>query len=214
MPRPLPLLLLGLLAGGLVLLDRSRVTQAAEGEEITWGATNPTWSPGGDELAFSLFGSIWRVSAEGGVARQVTAAPGYDAHPAWSPDGRSIALVRGGSPGGPWGRIGGRLVVVDADTGAVRFQVNETRTGGTPSWSPDSKTVAIGMRPVRGNSVLYAVDAASGKARALEGALQGNTPTMTFRRSRRATGRWMETAWAADGKTIVYAGNRQGAPQL
>jgi len=62
------------------------------------GASDPTWSPDGKEVAFSLFGSIWRMPAGGGEARQVTQGPGYDAGAAWSPDGHTIAFLRGSHP--------------------------------------------------------------------------------------------------------------------
>ena len=33
-------------------------THAADTDRTAWGATDPTWSPHGSKLAFSLFGSI------------------------------------------------------------------------------------------------------------------------------------------------------------
>ena len=62
---------------------------------------DPTWSPDGSWLAFTLFGSIWRVPAGGGTAEQLTSSAGYHGHPAWSPDGTKIAYVRGDAPAGP-----------------------------------------------------------------------------------------------------------------
>ncbi|HZR33063.1 MAG TPA: CehA/McbA family metallohydrolase [Terriglobales bacterium] len=61
---------------------------------VTRGPWNPTWSPSGEEIAFGMHGSIWKVSAQGGDAIQVTSGPHYDSQPAWSPDGRSIAFSR------------------------------------------------------------------------------------------------------------------------
>src|SRR2546427_196284 len=90
---------LTLAAGCLALLGRRAVTEASESESVTWGATDPTWSPDGSKLAFSLFGSIWQVRAAGGQAEQVSASEGYHAHPAWSPKGDQIAFVRGMPPG-------------------------------------------------------------------------------------------------------------------
>src|SRR5256885_11678639 len=89
---------LTLAAGCLALLGRRAVTEASESESVTWGATDPTWSPDGSKLAFSLFGSIWQVSAQGGPAEQITTSSGYHAHPSWSPRGDKIAFIRGTPP--------------------------------------------------------------------------------------------------------------------
>ena len=78
--RWLTLAFLALLAGLFVARDQVQVTSAADSESITWGATDPTWSPDGKRLGFSLFGSVWEVPAEGGEARQISASAGYHAH--------------------------------------------------------------------------------------------------------------------------------------
>ena len=59
------------------------------------GASDPAWSPDGRQVAFSLFGRIWRMPADGGDAEQITTGKWYDAGAAWAPDGKSIAVVRG-----------------------------------------------------------------------------------------------------------------------
>ena len=185
---------------------------AADSEDVTRGATDPTWSPDGKDLAFSLYGAIWQAPAEGGTARQVTSAPGYHAHPAWSPDGRRLAYIAGPMPRGAFQRVRGRLMVVDIDSGRERAISLPDPTAGTPSWSPDSKRIAVGLG--RGESTLHVVDVATGDLAPLEGRIQRNTPTMTLARSLRRVGSWSETAWSADGETVFYAGERQGAPQI
>ncbi len=54
---------------------------------------HPAPSPDGRLIAFSWQGDIWTVPAEGGLARRLTAHPGYDAYPRWSPDGTRIAFT-------------------------------------------------------------------------------------------------------------------------
>ncbi len=55
---------------------------------------SPSWSPDGGWIAFSMWGSIWRVPASGGTAEELTRGPGYDYQPSYSPDGQRIVFVR------------------------------------------------------------------------------------------------------------------------
>src|SRR5713226_3721209 len=134
--------LLILLGGAFALSDQLKKTFAADGETVTWGATDPTWSADGRKLAFSLFGSIWQVSAEGGRAEQVTTSNGYHAHPAWSPAGDRIAFIRGDAPAGRIPNVPGRLELVDVATGRQQEISTPHPVAGTLAWSPDGKRIA------------------------------------------------------------------------
>src|SRR5213594_930850 len=103
-----------------VALYQRASTSAADSETVTWGATDPTWSADSKRIAFSLFGSIWQVNADGGEAEQITTSQGYYAHPAWSPAGDRIAFVRGGAPAGRIPNVPGNLAVVEVATGRER----------------------------------------------------------------------------------------------
>ena len=94
--------------------------RSAKIESAAWGAIDPTWSPDGSQLGFTLFGSIWRVPAGGGTAEQLTSSAGYHGHPAWSPDGTKIAYIRGDAPAGRLPNISGKLVVFDISGGTER----------------------------------------------------------------------------------------------
>ena len=63
----------------------------------------PALSPDGRTVVFTVqewsveqnksTANLWLVSTDGGSPRRLTTAPANDAAPAWSPDGRRIAVV-------------------------------------------------------------------------------------------------------------------------
>jgi Tol biopolymer transport system component len=59
------------------------------------GAIHPRLSPDGGSIAFSYQGEIWVAPRTGGVMTLLTPGQGNDVEPAWSPDGKRIAFVRG-----------------------------------------------------------------------------------------------------------------------
>lgn len=100
---------------------------------------NPLWmrypaiSPDGSSIAFTYKGDIYKVSANGGEARQLTSNAAYDSHPVWSPDGKKIAFNsdREGSLD---------IYVMDANGGnPVRLTTNSGKE--TPVTFKDNETV-------------------------------------------------------------------------
>lgn len=107
----------------------------------------PVWSPDGSRVAFvsrrgphsGYLGlaaenrdEIWVMNADGTAQTRVTDRVGMDALPAWSPDGQTIAFVRGF----------GEIRLVNADGTCERT----VATGAFPSlssWSPDGRELAF-----------------------------------------------------------------------
>jgi len=190
-----------------------RQLHAADSQEITWGATDPAWSADGTHLAFSLFGSIWQVPVEGGVAEQISAAPGYHAHPAWSPKGDKIAFVSGGPPGGAKPNITGKLMLVDPATGSEHEQKTPYRVAGTLAWSPDGARIACGFSVPDTGSLLHEIDLTNGKVRQMQFRPQrprGNE----WERVKLGVGAWIDAAWNPKLDEIFFAAEHIGAPQI
>ncbi len=179
-------------------------TSASDTDTVTWGATDPTFSPDGARLAFSLFGSIWVVPAEGGEARQVTDSAGYHAHPAFSPKGDRIAFLRGDAPRGPIPIIPGALVLVDVETGREQEIRTPQPVSGTLGWSPDASRIACALRVSDAGALLHEITVADGSVK----------PIQTYAHGQRSGSTWVDAAWNPKRSEIFFAGARMGAPQV
>lgn len=190
---------------GVLVWVRSRTVPVTAGtaDPTTWGATDPTWSPDSKRLAFSLFGSIWQVPAEGGPAEQITSGVGYHAHPSWSPQGDRIAFVNGNPPAGPMPNISGALTVVELASGNERRYATPYPVAGTLAWSPDGMRIACGLRVPNSGSLLYEIRLSDGQAQ----------PLQVLPNARAISG-WLDAAWSSRGNEIFFAGVRGGAPQI
>jgi tricorn protease len=95
-------------------------------------------SPNGKRALFSARGDIFSVPAEHGPTRNLTATQGADEdHPAWSPDGKTIAYTTDSS-GTP------QVAVRPAEGGAEKL-LTSFKDGYLygPVWSVDGKTLAF-----------------------------------------------------------------------
>ena len=176
--------------GGRIYVD---VTPIARGAE-------PTWSPNGKQIAFKRDGQIFVVDRTGDNVRRITRrAPGLHwpgNFPAWSPDGRRIAFS------------GTRdLFVVTVADRKLR-SLTHSRYGWlasvTPAYSPDGRTIAFSRNVDWANRALYLVNADGTKLRRLT---YGEGTVKKFRRDQTPT-------WSPDGRTLVFASNRDGNGEL
>ena len=104
--------------------------------------------------------------------------------PAWSPDSRAIAFLRGGDLF--------RAPVGDPDAVQLTDGLEGVRA---PAWSPDGETVAV-MASTSGSQDVWFVPAAGGEARQL------TSGAMTADEVR------FGVSWSPDGGTVAYVGNK------
>jgi Tol biopolymer transport system component len=98
------------------------------------------WSPDGSKLVYSMQGSLWVQALDSTNARQVTAGPGYDYQPDWSPDGRTIVFTR-------YLHDAMELQLLDIDSSKVRRLTETDAVNVEPRWSPDGAKVGVPPAP-------------------------------------------------------------------
>jgi Tol biopolymer transport system component len=97
----------------------------------------PTWSPGGDAVAYAGAAGIARVAAGGGKPRLLTR--GADVAPAWSPGGATIAFARRGD-----GEDG--ILLVRRDGRGLRRLTPPGGFADRPVWSRGASRIAFVAR--------------------------------------------------------------------
>lgn len=165
-----------------------RLTKGAQDER------NPSWSQDDEWIAFarSIGGrrdgsgnyDIFVVPADGSLpAKKLVGGLGTDKGPAWSPDGRLLAV-----------ETDGQIRVVSRD-GRTARALTTSGENVSPAWAPNGKTIAFARRPAGGNWDIFVVDASG-----------GTDP----RKITSSPGVDLDPAWSPDGEQIAFTSNRTG----
>ncbi|HUR03254.1 MAG TPA: hypothetical protein VM347_11985, partial [Nonomuraea sp.] len=160
----------GVLSDGVYVVDRSGRHERAmsslpvAGRSMTFLAS-PSWSPDGREVVFtgnepvSVYGvaqqsDLFVATSDGKALRVLTALPGEEAYPTWSPDGSRILFSYN-----PLLCCGLALWTVPSTGGPPQPFGPAGWLGGSPSWSPSGDRVAFVGGPVNEPAALWVVRA-------------------------------------------------------
>jgi TolB protein len=181
---------------------------------LTWGFAQdrePSWAPGGRELAFSSTRSgrveVFAMSADGGAARSLSSSPAQEFEPDWAPDGGLVAFASGrdgaAGPLGPKGQPASLFVVRPDGTGLARV-TRSPGYDGDPAWSPDGTRIAF-VSDRSGASDVWVVDADGAHVTPLTTAGGADRPAWSPDGAHLAFGRE-----EASGRSALYVMNAGG----
>ena len=177
-----------------VITDRAtlRPHPVKVGDQLAGAGISPT----GKRAVLEARGEIFSLPAEHGVVRNLTRTSGIaERHPAWSPDGKTIAYFSD--------RTGEyELTIRPADGSGEEKTVTELGPGYryTPQWSPDSKKIVF----IDNFKVIWLYDVDSASVTDVDrGLWMTHGPLSSF-----------EVSWSADSRWFAYSrglDNRQNA---
>jgi Tol biopolymer transport system component len=174
------------LGAGALLIGGASAPAAVNPNGVT-GDDSPSWSPTGNEIAYTSFqhssGDIYVMHPDGSDKRRLTTDPAYDDIPMFSPDGKQIAFVSN--------RTGSlQIWVMNADGSNQHQLTSSSGTNYFPSWSPDGSRIAF--RSDRdGNPEIYSMRSDGSDVKRLT-----NDPSIDF-----------SPNWGLDGQ-ILFVSNR------
>jgi len=161
-----------------------------DGQWIVFAAYPPDWTPGS---AGSMDIFVTRADDDGTSPINLTDAPGFETHPAWSPDGTRIAFVS------DWVAYDFTAdIFTMAPDGSQRTQLtNGFGFGGSlvqyyqPAWSPDGQRLAVVT------CLIGFETCAASTVSVMDADGSGLEPLA-------ATIGWDKRTWSPDGQTIAF----------
>jgi TolB protein len=169
--------------------------------QVTSGPSAVTWSRDGQELIYSMQGSLWRQRIGTTDAVQLTSGPSYDYQPDWSPDGRFVAYVS-------YDGTAMALKLLELQSGRTRTLLADGAVNLDPRWSPDGRRIAFVSTAFNGRWHIFVgrFEAASGLSDVQR--VSGDRDSRLPRYYYSVFDHYLSPTWSPDGREIVFVSNR------
>ena len=167
--------------------------------QLTTGPSSVAWSPDSQWVVYSMQGTLWRQQLDSGVAEQLTAGPGYDYQPDWSPDGRAIVYAK-------YDRDAVELWLLDLESGRTRPLTQNGQVNVEPRWAPDGRRIAFVSTLYNKQFHIFVLQVENGEAKHVE-RLTGETRTEAPRYYYSPFDHEISPAWSPDGAELIYVSN-------
>jgi hypothetical protein len=142
-------------------------------------------------------GSLWRQRIAADEARQLTAGPGYDHQPDWSPDGRRVVYAS-------YRDDAYELRVLDLQSGEDTALVRNGAVNLDPRFSPDGTRVAFVSTLYEGRWHVFVVPAGGGAPERLTEDRDSGLPRYYYS----VFDHYLSPTWSPDGKELIVVSNR------
>jgi TolB protein len=166
--------------------------------QLTSGPSAAAWSPDGKSLVYSMAGSLWKQRIDSAAAEELTAGPGYDYQPDWSPDGNTVVFVR-------YLHDAIELCALDLKSGAVAQWTRGGDVNLEPRWSPDGSRIAFVSTKGTGHFHIFIGRSAKTGFTAAPWSRERKSKISRYYYS--PFDQQLSPSWSPDGRALVYVDN-------
>jgi dipeptidyl aminopeptidase/acylaminoacyl peptidase len=166
--------------------------------QLTAGPSAVAWSPDSRSLVYAMAGSLWKQRVDAVTAEEITAGPGYDYEPDWSPDGKTVVFVR-------YWHDAMQLCALDVSTGSVTQLTTGADVNLEPRWSPNGQKIAFVS--TKGTGHFHIFVGRFGKAGFTYAPWSVDRQSKVARYYYSPFDQQLSPTWAPDGSELIYVDN-------
>jgi len=164
--------------------------------QLTTGPGSVTWSPDGEEVIYSMSGSLWRQKVNEKTATQLTSGPGYDYQPDWSGDRVVFTRYTGNAL---------ELQLLDLSTNNISALTSEGHVNLDPRFSADGTRIAYVSTKNTGHFRIWVGSIGNDVLESKPFSNERETKIPRYYYSQ--FDHQLSPSWSPDGKSLLFVSN-------